>query len=88
MTAVTGAASAAATTEGKPEGLLINLREAAGLLGVSERRVQYLVQLDALPSLKLGKSRRFKPEDLRAWVAAGAPTRPGAADLVREGGAH
>ena len=86
MTAVTGAASTAATTEGKPEGLLVDLRGAAAMLEMSERQLQYLVEKRAVRSIKIGpKMRRFAVADLRRWIEAGCPTERGAADLIGGG---
>ena len=48
--------------------LAVNLRQAAALLGVSDRTVWSLVQRREIPHLRLGKRLLFRPESLRAWL--------------------
>lgn len=48
--------------------LLIDLREAARLLGFSERKVWQLQKDGDLPSLKIGRNLRFCISSLRLWV--------------------
>lgn len=63
--------------------MALSVAEAAESLGVSVRSLSTLVTINALPSLRIGRRRLFRPAELEAWLAAGAPTVPGAADTVR-----
>lgn len=64
--------------------LLIDARAACALLCIGERRLWVLSNCNAIPSFKVGKSRRYSPDELRAWVRAGCPTEAGAGDRVRK----
>lgn len=50
--------------------LLIDSRGAAKLLNIGERTLHRMVKAGELPSVKIGGLRRFRPETLRAHVAA------------------
>lgn len=65
--------------------LLIDAKAACALLCMGERRLWVLSNCRAIPSFKIGKSRRYCPEELRAWVRAGCPTAAGAGDRIRKG---
>lgn len=53
---------------------LINIRQLAGILGVSVRHVQRLLDTGRLPApLYIGRCRRWRREEIDAWLAAGAP---------------
>ncbi len=68
--------------------LLIGARDAAELLDISERSLWQFTRDRAIPCLKIGRINKYPLAGLRAWIAAGAPTEPGAADRIRwEGGA-
>lgn len=64
--------------------LLIDARAACALLSMGARRLWVLSNCRAIPSHKIGKSRRYCPEELRAWVRAGCPTDADSADRVRK----
>ena len=53
------------------------------LLCMGERRLWLLTNCKAIPSRKIGKSVRYAPAELAAWVACGCPTEPGSAERVR-----
>ena len=56
----------------KPE--MINVDQAAKLLGVSRRQLERLIHTGSLPgSVKLGVARRIHGPTLREWIAAGRP---------------
>lgn len=56
--------------------ILMNTREAARALSISERKLWDLTApRGPIPSVKLGRSVRYRPEDLRDW-AAEAKTEP------------
>ena len=63
--------------------LLIDATAAAAIPALGARTLWALTKCDALPSQRIGRSVRYCPSELRAWIAAGCPTNPGAADLVR-----
>ncbi|MFA6045977.1 MAG: hypothetical protein WC718_13425 [Phycisphaerales bacterium] len=64
--------------------LLIDAKAACAMLCIGERQLWQLSNCRAIPSLKIGKSRRYSPAELAAWVAAGCPTTPGAGDAIRK----
>lgn len=64
--------------------LLIDAKLAKALLRIGERQLWVLTNRRAIPSFKIGKSRRYCPDELRAWVRAGCPTEAGAGDRVRK----
>ena len=56
------------------KGLLIDLREAAKLLGLSQRTVWGMAKSGRMPKpIKIGRAARWSQEELRAWVNAGGP---------------
>jgi len=67
-----------------PPPLLIDAKTACAVLCIGKRRLWMLSNCRAIPSIKIGKSRRYCPDELRAWVQAGCPTEGGAADRVRK----
>lgn len=64
--------------------LLIDAKAACALLCMGERRLWVLSNCRAIPSFKIGKSRRYCPDELRAWIREGCPTEGGAGDRVRK----
>ena len=64
----------AETTETRTEPMLVDKDEAARLLGVSPRTIEAWAAARKIPSVKLGQGKRsplrFRPADLRAWIAA------------------
>ena len=68
--------------------MLIDADEAASELSLGARTLWSLTKCNAIPSRKIGRSVRYSPAELRAWVAAGCPTEPGAAARVRKGASH
>ncbi len=65
--------------------LLIDPKAARALLCLGERRLWCLTNCGAIPFYKIGRSVRYSPAELAAWIAAGCPTEPGSADRVRQG---
>ena len=63
--------------------LLIDAKAAAAMLAISPRKLWTLTRCDAIPARRIGRSVRYCPAELQAWVADGCPTEPGAADRVR-----
>jgi excisionase family DNA binding protein len=53
-----------------PDRLLVDGREAARLLCVSESTLTRLTRSGSLPVVQIGRSVRFAPADLQAWVEA------------------
>lgn len=59
-----------------PVALLVTGAEAARLCNVSERTWRSWDSAGRVPAaIRLGRSKRWRPEELRAWVAAGCPPR-------------
>lgn len=65
--------------------LLIDAKAACAVLAIGERRLWSLSTCRAIPSYTIGRSRRYCPDELRAWVRAGCPCDAGAGDRVRKG---
>jgi excisionase family DNA binding protein len=56
------------------KGLLIDLRAAAKLLGLSQRTVWGMAKNGRMPkAIKIGRAARWSQDELRAWVNAGGP---------------
>ena len=54
-------------SQGAPA-LLWNSREAAKALSISERTLWGLTQSGEIPCVRIGRSVRYDPADLRAWI--------------------
>ena len=55
-------------TCGDVDPLLIDLPDAAKLLGLSPKNVWILAKSNRLPSIKIGARRKFSVEALRSWI--------------------
>lgn len=64
--------------------MLVDAKAACALLSMGERRLWELSNCRAIPSYKIGRSRRYCPDELRAWILAGCPTEAGAGERVRK----
>jgi len=51
-----------------PEPILLNTRQTAKLLNISERTVFTLIKEGKLPSVKIGRCLRFSVADLEAFI--------------------
>ena len=49
--------------------LLLNVKQLAELLGVSDSSVYELIQKDDFPSLRIGKRIVIPKEELRKWIS-------------------
>ena len=49
--------------------LLLNVKQLADLLGVSDSSVYELIQEDGFPSLRVGKRIVIPKEELREWIS-------------------
>ena len=49
--------------------LLLNVKQLADLLGVSDSNVYELIQEDDFPSLRIGKRIVIPKEELREWIS-------------------
>ena len=49
--------------------LLLNAKQLADLLGVSDSSVYELIQEDGFPSLRIGKRIVIPKEELREWIS-------------------
>lgn len=65
--------------------ILIDAKAASGMLGLGARRLWSLTNCGAIPSRKIGRSVRYAPHELHAWVAAGCPTDVDSGDKIRKG---
>ena len=63
--------------------LLLTSAEAARTLRIGVRALWGLTKANSIPHVRIGRSVRYSPAALRAWIEAGAPTDPGAAERVR-----
>ena len=50
--------------------LLLNVKQLADLLGVSDSSVYELIQEEGFPSLRIGKRIVIPKEELREWITA------------------
>lgn len=64
--------------------LLITAKSAGALLGIASRRLWALTNCRAIPSRRIGRSVRYAPIELAAWVALGCPIQPGSGERVRK----
>jgi len=56
--------------------LVVDARCLAAMLGVSERQINRLDSGGKIPaSIALGRCKRWSVEEIRSWIAAGAPAR-------------
>ena len=58
------------TRERTPTPLLLRIRDAAGLLSMSESATYDLVYKGELPSVYIGSARRVRMSDLEAYIAS------------------
>jgi excisionase family DNA binding protein len=56
--------------------LLLTIRQAAQLLAIGERTMWELTRRGAIPCVRIGRSVRYSPLDLRAWIEAQKNTGP------------
>ena len=49
--------------------LLLTVREAAEVLGISRTAIYLLLQRGEIPSVKIGRSRRIKRQDVESYVS-------------------
>jgi predicted DNA-binding transcriptional regulator AlpA len=64
--------------------LLIDAKTARALLRMGERQLWLLTNCNAIPHRRIGRSVRYAPDEIRAWIACGCPTEGGAGDRVRK----
>ncbi len=64
---------------------LLKSTEAAEQLGIGARTLWRHTKSGAIPVRRIGRSVRYCPEELAAWIAAGCPTEPGAGARIRKG---
>jgi predicted DNA-binding transcriptional regulator AlpA len=61
---------------------LIKVPAACEFLCMSPRRLWTLTNNGAIPSRKIGRSVRYVPAELAAWVAAGCPCEAGSGACI------
>ncbi len=54
----------------EPAALLWKSLQAARSLGISERKLAELTSSGEIPCVRIGRSVRYRPEDLEAWLTA------------------
>jgi excisionase family DNA binding protein len=55
---------------------LVNIREAAKILTVSDRTVHTLTKMGQIPSIRVGRALRYSVDDLREYVDSRRTCRP------------
>ncbi len=61
-------------SDDKPEALLWNVNEVAAACGLAVRTIWSFADSGRIPApLHIGGARRWRADDIRQWVAAGAP---------------
>ena len=79
------AGNAGSTSDGSHDTrLLIDAKAAAKQLDIGARTLWSLTNRGAIPSRRIGRSVRYSPGELEAWIKLDCPTEPGAAELVRK----
>ncbi len=63
---------------------LVDAKEACKLLCMVQSLRGPMTNCNAIPSRKIGRSVRYSPDELRAWIEADCPTDPDSADYIRE----
>ncbi len=63
-------------SETRLEPMLLTCRQAAELLSISERTLWQLTKDGKIPVVKVGRSVRYDPADLRAWIAGAKSPMP------------
>jgi excisionase family DNA binding protein len=67
-------ASTSTPESGEPDGRdgvsLVNARQAAKALAISERKLWEMTKNGEIPHVPVGRAIRYDPRDLRAWVEA------------------
>ena len=48
--------------------LLMKAKEAAALLAISTRKLWEITNCGKIPHVRIGRSVRYDPDDLRAWI--------------------
>ena len=56
---------------------LISAETLAPLLGVSKARLYLLAKDKIVPSISVGRSVKFDPEQVRKWIESGGKSYPG-----------
>lgn len=79
---VSGTPSREPTVNDSPKALLIDAASAAVILGIGTRTLWSLTARNALPVVRIGSRTLYRPDHLAAWLDAGAPDEPGAADKI------
>ena len=72
------------TQQGVMTRKLLRAPEVAKLLGISTRTLGKYTKIGATPSQKLGRVRAYDAVEIEAYIAAGSPTTPGAAEVIRQ----
>lgn len=63
---------------------LITNQQAAKMLSISVRTLAKLTSTNAIPSITIGRSRRYRVDEVSQWIASGCPEEPGAGDAIRQ----
>jgi excisionase family DNA binding protein len=66
------------------EELLLEPWEAAEALKISASQLEKWTSQNLVPSVKLGRLRRYSPDALKAWIAKGCPMEPQGSGEVGE----
>ena len=61
------------------ETLLVDVKTTARLLSICEKTLWTLTDRGDIPCIRIGRSVRYSPDDLRAWIARTKTTGPAAA---------
>ncbi|MDZ4847765.1 MAG: helix-turn-helix domain-containing protein [Pirellulaceae bacterium] len=58
------------------EPLLVDAREAARMMGISTRTLWTLANMRTIPSIRIGRARRYSLDDLREYIDAQRSKNP------------
>jgi excisionase family DNA binding protein len=53
---------------------LLNAKQVAEILNISKSKVYHFMQLGEIPTVRIGKSRRVRPEDLIKYIESNTYT--------------
>jgi predicted DNA-binding transcriptional regulator AlpA len=63
---------------------MIDAKATCEAIHIGKRKLWELTNCNAIPCRRIGRSVRYVPAELQAWIDCGCPTEPGSAERVRK----